>query len=110
MIEHTVQHDPDPGPVQCVADLLKIFVGSQSHIDLTIISGIVTMSIRFEYRGEIYRVHSQLLHMGDPLLHTFDLMSLYSVIFKRNSAESHRIDLIKNTFISPHISHHSFLP
>ena len=94
--------------MQCITYFLKISIGSQSHIDLTIISGIVTMSIRFEYRGEIYRVHSQLLHMGDPVLHTFDLMSLYSVIFKRNSAESHGIDLIKNTFISPHISHHTF--
>ena len=93
--------------MQCIADFLKILIGSQPHIDLPIIPGIVTMGIRFKYRREINGIHSQLLHMGDPLLHTFDLMSLYSVIF---STESHRIDLIKNTFISPHISPHSFLP
>ena len=96
--------------MQCIADFLKILIGSQPYIDLPIIPGIVTMGIRFKYRREINGIHSQLLHMGDPLLHTFDLMSLYSVIFKRNSTESHRIDLIKNTFISPHISSHSFLP
>ena len=96
--------------MQCIADFLKILIGSQPHIDLPIIPGIVTMGIRFKYRREINGIHSQLLHMGDPLLHTFDLMSLYSIIFKRNSTESHRIDLIKNTFISPHISPHSFLP
>ncbi len=45
MVEHPVQHYTDPCFVQCVADLLKIFVRSQADIYLPVIPGIVSMSV-----------------------------------------------------------------
>ncbi len=57
MIEDSVQIDPDTGCVQCVADCFEVFVRSQSRVNLLIISCIVSMCVRFEYRSEIDHVY-----------------------------------------------------
>ena len=88
--------------MESVAHLFEIVVVSQADVYFTVISGVVTMGIRLEQGREVDGVNTQLFQMGNPILHFKDPVCRNSVIFKGSSAESQRIDLIKNTFISPH--------
>ncbi len=109
MIEHTIQHYFDSVLVQVVTHFLEVFIGSQPAIDGVIVPRIISMSIRLKHRRKVYRIDPQLLHMHNPIVHFHDTMLQLPVVLKRRSAKSQRIDLIKNTFISPHSFPCSFL-
>ena len=102
MIEYTVQHHLDALLVQSIAHLLKVLVGSQTHIHLPVVSGIVAMGVRLKQRRKIHRVHSKLLHMRYPVQHLQDTVLQHPVIFKRRTAEPQRIDLVEHAFKCPH--------
>ena len=50
MIEHTVQHHTDSVCVELIHHFLKILIASQPGVDLFVISGIISMSVRLKYR------------------------------------------------------------
>ncbi len=50
MIEHTVQHHTDSVCVELIHQFLKILIASQPGVDLFVISGIISMSVRLKYR------------------------------------------------------------
>ena len=67
MVEHTVQHDFDTVLVQSITNLFKILIGSQPHIDFSVIPGVITMCVRFKYGRKIDGIRSQLFHMRNPV-------------------------------------------
>ena len=50
MVENTVQHHPDSLFMEFTAQIRKVFVRSQSAVNLCLIPVIVTVRIRFKYR------------------------------------------------------------
>ncbi len=103
MIKYSVQYNPDPSCMHLLTHPGKILVGSQPAVNLFIIPCIITMGIRLKNRGKINRIGPQLLNMGDPVHDLQDPGVLLPVIFKWRPAESQRINLIKYTFICPHL-------
>ena len=108
MIKHSIQHNSDAIFMKHTANPCKIFVCSKPHIHLSIVPGIIPMGIRFKNRSEINRIHSQILHMGNPFLHLLYPVLRFPVIFKGCPAKAQWINLIKYTFICPHILFLSF--
>ena len=102
MIEHTVQHYTDTVFMQSITHLLKILIGSQTHIHFAVVSGIIAVGIRLKQRRKIYRIDTHFFHMRYPVQHLQDSMLQYAVIFKGRSAEPQWVNLIKHTFICPH--------
>ena len=106
MIENTVQHHPDSFFMKVLTDLFEILIGAQPAVHLPEIPGIIPMGIRLKQRGKIDGVCAKLLYMSNPAIYLLYSILLCcrtaSVIFKRSPAESQRIYLIKNTFVSPH--------
>ena len=102
MVEHSVQHHPDPGLMQALAYLRKILVASKPAVNFSEIPCIIAVGIGFKYRRKIDGVRAGFPDMRDPLLHLPDPGLFHTVVFKRRSAEAKRIDLIKHTFVCPH--------
>ena len=109
MIENAVQNNSDPVFMELPADVTEVLVCSKPDIDLFIISGIISMRIRFKQRAEIDCIDPEFFHMGDPVINLPDpvkrrLINGIFFIRKWSSAESKRKDLVKNTAFSPHIN------
>ncbi len=102
MVEHPVQYDPDASLVECAADLLKVLVCAQADVYLPVIPCVVPMGIRLKQRGKVNGIYPQFFQMGNPFFYLSDPVCRHPVVFKGRAAESQRVDLIKNAFISPH--------
>jgi len=50
MIEHAIQHNTDAFAVQLIANLFKVLIRTETAVDFTIVSCIVSMGIRFKDR------------------------------------------------------------
>ena len=104
MVEHAVQHDLDAVLMQSLAYGCEIGVRAETAVHLSEVAGIVAVTVGFEDRGEINGVAAETRDMLGPVGSLADARHGYSVVDARRAAEADGIDLIKNTFISPHRS------
>ena len=104
MVEHAVQHDLDAVLMQSLAYGCEIGVRAEAAVHLSEVAGIVAVTVGFEDRGEINGVAAETRDMLGPVGSLADARHGYSVVDARRAAEADGIDLIKNTFISPHRS------
>ncbi len=108
MVEHTVQHDTDAAFVQMAANGGEVIVGAEAAVDQAIVTRVVAVAVRLENGGEVDGIRTQLFDMGDPFVDPADASGKNTVIDARCTAEPERIDLIKNTFVCPHVMEVSF--
>ena len=99
MIENTVQHNFYSFFVKSIADLFKILIGSETGIYAHEIAGIITVSITFKHRRKIDSIASETCNMISPIDQSENTVFLNTVVFKRRTAQTERIYLIKYGFI-----------
>ena len=58
MVEYAVQHDADTSFVHSVADFFEIIVIAQTHVNLTVIPGIIAVGVRFKQWREIDGIYA----------------------------------------------------
>ena len=104
MVEHAVQHDLDAVLMQSLAYGCEIGVRAEAAVHLSEVAGIVAVTVGFEDRGEINGVAAETRDVLGPVGSLADARHGYAVVDARRAAEADGIDLIKNTFISPHRS------
>ena len=68
MIEYTIQYNFDAFFVKIVTDCGKVFIRTESGIDLCIIPGIVTVCVRLKDRGKIDGVGAKFFDVRNPVI------------------------------------------
>ena len=102
MIENAVENHSYPVFMKLSAYRCEILISTEPAVQLTVIPCIVAVCIRLEHRRKIDCVAAQTLYMRYPVSYLIYSAFGNSVVFKRRSAESQRIYLIKYAFICPH--------
>jgi hypothetical protein len=69
VVENTVQHHPQSGGVEGVADLLKVLVCAQAAVDMRIIPGVIAVLVAVKNGVKEDRVRARALDMLDPVQH-----------------------------------------
>lgn len=102
VVEHPVEHHPDPRLVKGAAKGGEFAVRSQPAVDPGIVPGIVAVRVGVEHRRKIDRIRMDAPYMGDPVCHFLQTVARHTLVLVRAAAEAQGIDLIKDTVISPH--------
>ena len=61
MVENAVENDLYAVFMKLGADAGKIFLGAEANVDLTVVAGVVAVSVGLEDRRKIYRVYAETL-------------------------------------------------
>ncbi len=102
MVEHPVQHHPQPGFMEGVTDLPEVLISTQAAVQMEVVPRIVAVSVTVEKGIEEDRVRAGLLDMLHPVQYTENTMLLHAVVVLRRAAEAQRVDLIDDCFVKPH--------
>ncbi len=102
MVEHPVQHHPQPGFMEGVTDLPEVLISAQAAVQMEVVPRIVAVSVTVEKGIEEDRVRAGLLDMLHPVQYTENTMLLHAVVVLRRAAEAQRVDLIDDCFVKPH--------
>ena len=102
VVEHAVQHHPQPGLVEGAADLLEVLAGPQAAVQPGIVPGVVAVLVAVKDGIEEDRVRPRLLDMVDPVQYPQDTALLHAVVVLRRAAQAQGIDLVDYRFVKPH--------
>ena len=102
MVEHSVQHHPQPGFVEGIADLLEVLVRAQAAVHMEVIPRVVAVLVAVEKGIEEHGIGAGLLDMLHPVQHPEDAVLLHAVVVLRRAAQAQRVDLIDDCFVKPH--------
>ena len=103
MVEYTVDDHLDSVLVERLAHGRKILVGTEAAVDFAVITRIIAVRIGFKNRREIYGICTAVQNMRNPVLHFLNALCEDPVVLFWRPAETKGIDLIENTFVSPHL-------
>ena len=103
MVEYAVDDHLDSVLVERLAHGRKILVGTEAAVDFAVITRIIAVRIGFKNRREIYGICTAVQNMRNPVLHFLNARCEDPVVLFWRPAETKGIDLIENTFVSPHL-------
>ena len=102
VVEDSVQHHPDTGVVEGLADLGQVVVGAQAGVRVEVVPGVVAVAVAVEYRVEQNGVRSGLFDMVHPVQQTQDAGLSAAVVVRRRAAQAQGVDLINDCLVKPH--------
>lgn len=104
MVEHAVEHDADAAFLKFFDQTFKIGVVAQPPVHVEKINRVVAVPFAFKQRIEQYGVKAHLFYIRDLLFDDMQPMAHRSeIVFPLRTAIAERINLIKSTFVKPHM-------
>ena len=102
MVEHSVQHHPQPRVMERLTHRRQVIIRAQTGVHMEVIPGVVAVAVAVEYRVEEHRVRAGLLDVLHPVQQAQDAGLRRSVVLLRRAAQPQRIYLINYRLVKPH--------
>ncbi len=102
VVEHPVQHHPQPGVVEGLAHLGQVLIGPQAGVCMEVVPGVVAVAVAVEDRVEQDGVRPGFFDMVHPVQQAQDAGFCFPVVLRRGAAQTQRVNLIDDCLVKPH--------
>ena len=110
VVEHPVQHDPQPRVVESPAHLGQVLVGAQPGVQPVVVPGVIAVLVAVKDRIQEDGVRPKLPDMLRPGQQAADAGHGDSVVVLGRAAQAQGINLVQDRFVKPHGKKTPFAP